>query len=139
MTTTPPTQLPPSVVLGESGRREEGGPTVPVADHVAPVEEDMDDDMEVDDPLRYINTGYDDGGMMSQPYDSGYEREDEMHDVPEPERPRVECKKSLFMQSSQDTPPDAASTQGQLGEGRAVLSPTTLGVVVRQGLDRLST
>src|SRR3989337_2195633 len=98
------------------------------------MEKDMDDDMEEDDPLWWPNTGYDDGGMMSQPYDSGYEREDEMHDVLEPEHRRVECKKSLLMQSSQDTPPDAASTQGQLAEGRAVLSPTTLGAVVREGL-----
>ena len=53
--------------------------------------------------------------------------------VPEQERPRVDCKKSLFMQSSQDTPPDAASTQHEQGEGRreSVLSPTTLGAVVR--------
>jgi hypothetical protein len=56
-----------------------------VADDVAHVEEAMDDDMEEDDPLRWLNTGYDNGGMMSQlPYDSGYEREDEeMLDVPE--------------------------------------------------------
>jgi hypothetical protein len=75
------------------------------------MEEDMNDDMDEDDPLRYLNTGYDDAKMMSQPpYDSGYEREDEMHDAQEPEHPRVECKKSLFMQSSQDTPLDAAST-----------------------------
>ena len=64
---------------------------------------------------------------MSQPY------EYEMH-VPEPERPR-ECKKSLFMQSSQDTPPDAGSTQAQLlSQSRPMLSPATLGVVLREGL-----
>jgi hypothetical protein len=131
MTTTPPTQLPPpSVMLGESARCEQGGPII------APMEEDMDDDMDEDDPLRYINTGYDDTEMMSQPpYDSGYEREDEMHVAQEPEHPQVECKKSLFMQSSQDTPPDAASIQGQLPEGRAVLSPTTLGAGVWKGLE----
>jgi hypothetical protein len=100
------------------------------------MEEDMDGDMDEDDPLRYINTGYDDAEMMSQPpYDSGYKREDEMHDAQEPERPRVECKKSLFMQSSQDTPPDATSTQGQLPEGCAVLSPTTLVAGVWKGLE----
>jgi hypothetical protein len=96
----------------------------------------MDDEME-ENPLRFLNTGaYDDGQMMSQPYDSGYEHADEeMDDVPGQERPRVDCKKSLFMQSSQDTPPDAASMKGQLAEGRKVLSPTTLVAGVRKGLD----
>ena len=37
------------------------------------------------------------------------------------------------MQSSQETPPDAASTQQQ-PEGRPLISPTTLGVVVREGM-----
>lgn len=140
--TSPPTQLLPlSVLPSESGRSKEGGPTILVADHVAPMDEGIDDDMEEDDPLRYINTAYDEGGMMSHPYDSGYDlgecedQDAEMHeDVPKKERPRVECKKSLFMQSSQDTPPDAASTQGQQAEHRAVLSPTTLGAVVKEGL-----
>ena len=64
---------------------------------------------------------------MSQPY------EYEMH-VPEPEHPR-ECKKSLFMQSSQDTPPDVGSTQAQLlSQSRPMLSLATLGVVLREGL-----
>jgi hypothetical protein len=141
MTTPPTSLLPSSVLLGEGGRSEEGGPTVPVADHVTPMDEDIDDDMEGDDPLRYINTAYDDGAMMSQPYDSGYdlgEHEDqdaEMHDaVPGKKCPWVECKKSLFMQSSQDTSPDATSTQGQQAERRAVLSLTTLGAVVKEGL-----
>ena len=108
MTTTPPTQVqPPSVLLAEIERHEEGGPTVPADDAICPMEEDMDHDMEdADDPLQYLNTGYDNKVTMSQPY------EYEMH-VPEPEHPR-ECKKSLFMQSSQDTPPDAGSTQAQL-------------------------
>ena len=57
------------------------------------MEEDMDDDMEeAEDPLQYINTGYDNEVTLSQSY------EYEMH-VLEPEHPR-ECKKSLFMQSS---------------------------------------
>ena len=129
--TNPPIQLPTSVLVGQSGR--EGGPTVPVADHVAPVDEQ--DDMEEDDDMdQYINTGYDRG-----PYDSGYdhERDDppdtEMPDLPEKERPPVECKKSLFRQSSQDTPPDAC-TQDQPAEGRAMLSPTTMGVAVNEAL-----
>ena len=83
-TTTPPTQLPAPLVPGESGgRREEGVPIVD--DVVGPVEQGMDDEMEEEDPLRFLNTGaaYDDGQMMSQPYDSGYEHADEeMDDVP---------------------------------------------------------
>ena len=107
MTSTPPTQVqPPSVLLAEIERHEEGGPTVPANDAICPMEEDMDHDMEeADDPDQYFNTAFDNEVTMSQPY------EYEMH-VPEPERPR-ECKKSLFMQSLQDTPPDAASTQDQ--------------------------
>jgi len=77
------------VLLGEIERNEEGGPTVPVDDDIGPMEEDMDHDMDVDDPLQYLNTGaLDHEVTMSQPY--------EMHGVPETERPR-ECKKSLFM------------------------------------------
>ena len=93
MTTTPPTQLqqPSSMLLGEIERHEEGGPTVLADDAIGPMEEDMDHDMEEDDPLQYLNTGFDHEVMMSQLY--------EMHGVPEPKRPR-ECKKSLFMQSS---------------------------------------
>ena len=76
---------------------------------------------------------------MSHPYDhSGNQHaHEEMDDVPAgQERPsRVDCKKSLFMQSSQDTPEDAASTQAQLPEGRTVLSPTTLGQGVMKGLE----
>ena len=81
------------------------------------MEEDRDHDMEEadDDPNQYFNTAFDNEVTMSQPYDY------EMH-VPEPERPR-ECKKSLFMQSSQDTPPDASSTQAQLiSQSRPMLS-----------------
>ena len=131
MTTTPPTQVQPSsVLLAEIERHEEGGPTVPPADDaICPMEEDRDHDMEEadDDPNQYFNTAFDNEVTMSQPY------EYEMH-VPEPERPR-ECKKSLFMQSSQDTPPDAGSTQAQLiSQSRPMLSPTTLGVVLREGL-----
>ena len=74
---------------------------------------------------------------MSQPYDSGCQHADheEMDDVPGQERPRVDCKKSLFMQSSQDTPEDVASTQTQLAEGRKVLSPTTLWQGLSKGLE----
>ena len=88
----------------------------------------MDHDMEeADDPLQYLNTAFDNEVITSQPY------EYEMH-VLEPEHPR-ECKKSLFVQSSQDTPPDAGSTEAQLlSQSRPMLSPTTLGVVLREGL-----
>jgi hypothetical protein len=124
-TTTPPTQIATPVVPSESGgRREEG-----VDDVIAPVEHaKMDED---EDPLLYIDPAYyDDIDMMSQPYDdSAYQHVDEeMDDVPGQERPsRVDCKKSLFMQSSQDMPEDAGSTQAQLAEGHTVLSLTTLG------------
>jgi hypothetical protein len=133
-TTTLPTQLAAPVVPGDSGRREEEAPLV--ADDVAAVEEAMDDVMdEDDDPLRFINTGgYGDGGLMAQQYDSGFERDELMPELPEQERLKADCKKSLFMQSSEDTPPDAASTQDQQREGRAMLSPTTLGAVVRDGM-----
>jgi hypothetical protein len=134
-TTTPPMQLPAPLVPGESGgRREEGAPIVDV---VAPVEQRMDYEMEEEDPLWFLNTGaYDDRQMMSQQHDSGYDHVDEeLDDVPEQERCTVDCKKSLFMQSSQETPPDAASTHGQVAEGRAMLSPNTLVAGVRQGLE----
>jgi hypothetical protein len=46
----------------------------------------MDDEMDEDDPLRFLNTGPYDGDldMMSQPYDdSGYQHADEdMDDLP---------------------------------------------------------
>ena len=62
---TPPTQLPTPVVAGDSGRCE-GEPTL-VPDDVAPAvkEANVDDDMEDDDddPDKYINTAYDDGGL----------------------------------------------------------------------------
>ena len=66
--------------------------------------------------------------MMSQPYDeSGYQLANEdMDDMPGQGR-TLDCKKSLLMKSSQDTPEDAASTQAQLAGGRTVLSPGTLG------------
>ena len=47
----------------------------------------------------------------------------------------MDCKKSLFMKSSQDTPEDAASAQAQLARGRTVLSPATLGQGLRKGLE----
>ena len=132
--TTPPTQLVVPVVPADSGRREEEAPLV--ADDVAAVKEAMDDVMdEDDDPLRFINTsGYDDGGLMAQQYDSGFERDELMPKLPEEERLNADCKKSIFMRSLQETPPDAASTQQQQREGRAMLSPTTLGAVVRDDL-----
>ena len=106
-TTTPPTQLPAPVVLGESGgRRDEGGAIV-LADVIGPVELRMDDETKVD-PMAFLNTNaYGcDLDMMSHPYDeSCYHHADEdMDDLPGQERPSRDCKKSLFMQSSQDTP-----------------------------------
>ena len=111
MNTTPPTQLPAPRVGGDSERRGEGEPPL-VRDDVAPVEEaNVDDVMEedVDDPNQYINTGDDDARV----YDSGYEHGDDlmMPDLPEPKHPKTDCKQSLFMRSSQETPPDAASTK----------------------------
>ena len=131
MTTTHPTQVQPSsVLLAEIERHEEGGPTIPSADDaICPMEEDRDHDMEEvdDDPNKYFNAAFDNEVTMSQPY------EYEMH-VPELERPR-ECENSLFMQSSQDTPLDAGSTQAQLiSQSRPKLSPTTQGVVLKEGL-----
>ena len=46
-----------------------------------------------------------------------------------------DCKKSLFMNSSQDTPEDVASTQAQLAGGGTVLSPGTMGQGLRKGLE----
>ena len=77
----------------------------------------MDDETEVD-PMDYLNTNaYDcDIDMMSQPYDeSGYQLANEdMDDMPRQGR-TMDCKKSLFMKSSQDTPEDAASTSRARG------------------------
>ena len=73
----------------------------------------MDDETEVD-PISLLNTNaYDcDTDMMIQPYDeSVYQHANEdMDDMPGQERRSRDCKKSLFMKSSQDTPEDAAST-----------------------------
>ena len=99
----------------------------------------MDDETEVD-PMGFLNTNaYDcDIDMMSQPYaESSYQLANEdMDDMPGQGR-TMDCKKSLFMKSSQDTPEDAASTQAQLAgrEGRTVLSPGTLGQGLRKGLE----
>ena len=106
----PTYQLPAPVVADDSGRREGEPPLVP--DDVAPVvkEANVDDDMEDDDddPDKYFNTAYDDGGLMAQDdEDSGYERGDDdlmLPDLPEPERPKAECKKSLFKRTSRETP-----------------------------------
>ena len=58
-----------------------------------------------------------------------------MPELPEEGRLKADCKKSLFLQSSQDMPPDAASTKQQQRDGRSLLlSPTTLRVVVRDGM-----
>ena len=74
--------------------------------------------------------------MAQDDKDSGYERGDDdlmLPDLPEPDRPKAECKKSLFKRSSQETPPDAACTQ-QPPEARPLISPTKLEVVVREGM-----
>ena len=73
----------------------ESPPLVP--DHVAPAVEEanVDDDMEDDDedPNKYFNTAYDDGGLMAQDEeDSGYECRDDdlmLPDLLEPERPKA--------------------------------------------------
>ena len=75
--------------------------------------------------------------MAQDDEDSGYERGDVdlmLPDLPEPERPKAECKKSLFKRSSQETPPYAASTQQPPKTPRPLISPMTLGVVVREGM-----
>ena len=76
----------------------------------------MDD--EIEDPMAFLNTNAYEGdlNMMIQPYDeSGYQHANEdMDDLPGQEGHSRDCKKSLFMKSSQDTPEDAASTQAQL-------------------------
>ena len=92
-------------------------------DDVAPavkeanVYDDMEDDD--DDPNKYFNTAYDDGGLMAQDgEDSGYEHGDDdlmLPDLLEPKHPKAECKKSLFKRSLQEMPPDAACTQQPRG------------------------
>ena len=139
-TTTLPTQLPAPVVPGESGRRHDEGGAIVLADVIGPVEQRMDNETEVD-PMAFLNTdAYDrDLDMMSQPYNElGYQHANEdMDDLPGQEGRSRDCKKFLFMKSSQDTPEDAASTQVQLAgrEGRSVLSQGTLGQGLRKGLE----
>ena len=100
-----------------------------LVDVISPIKQRMDDETEVD-PMDFLNTNaYDcDIDMMSQPYDeSGCQHANEdMDDMPGQGR-STDCKKSLFMNSSQDTLEDAASTQAQPAGGRTVLSPGTLG------------
>ena len=85
-----------------------------LADVIGPIEQRMDDETEVD-PMGFLNTNtYDcDIDMMSQPYDeSGYQHANEdTDDVPRQEHHSRDCKKSLFMKSSQDTHEDVASTR----------------------------
>ena len=53
--------------------------------------------------------------MLKTDDKSGYQHADEdMDDLPGPEHPSRDCKKSIFMNSAQDMPEDAASTQAQL-------------------------
>ena len=75
-TNTPLTQLASPFVPGDSGRHEEEAPLV--ADDITPIKEEIDDVMdEDDDPLRFLSTdGYDDGGLMAQQYDSGFEHDE---------------------------------------------------------------
>ena len=114
----------------ESGGRCDEGGAIVLADVIGPVEQRMDDETEVG-PMAFLNTNAYEGDldMISQPYDeSGYEHANEdMDDLPGQEGRSRDCKKSLFMKSSQDTPGDAASTQAQLAGGRTMLSPGTLG------------
>ena len=46
-----------------------------------------------------------------------------------------DCKKSLFMKSTQDTPDYTAARQAQLARGHTMLSPATLGQGLRKGLE----
>ena len=94
-TNTPPIQLASPVMPGE----EE---SLLVADDVTVVEEAMHDAIdEDDDPLQYLNiSSYDDGGLMAQQYDSGFEHDELMPELPELDRIKADCKKSLFLQSS---------------------------------------
>src|SRR4051812_13851609 len=134
-TTTPPPQLlAPPVMLGESGERcEEGGPSRVDRDFAPVLQQAMDDVMdEDDDPMQFLNTAFINNqelDMMSQPYDSANKEhmDEEMDILPEQEHPRSECKKSLFMQPLQDTPPDAASNQHE----QPLLSPSTLGLAIK--------
>ena len=117
-TTTPPTQLSAPIVPGESGGRHDEGGAIVLADVIGPVEQRMDDETEeMEDPMGFLNTNVHEGDidMMSQPYDeSGYQHANEdMDDLPGQERHSRDCKKSLFMKSSQDTPEDAISTHAQ--------------------------
>ena len=117
---------------GERGvRRDEGGAIV-LADVIGPVEQRMDEETEVD-PMGFLNTNaYGcDIDMMIQPYDkSGYQHGNEdMDDMPGQEGHWKDCKKSLFMNSLQDTPKDVASTHDQLAGARTVISPRTRGRV----------
>ncbi|KAI4977777.1 hypothetical protein ZWY2020_014331 [Hordeum vulgare] len=135
MNTTPPSQLRAPAAAGDSGRRGKGEPPLVPAD-VAPLEEANADDVmdeDGDEPNQYINTSYDD----AREYDSGYEHGDDlmMRELLEPQHPTGDCKKSLFMRSSREPPPDAASTQQEQHGGRSlVISPMTLGMVVREGM-----
>src|SRR3954464_12035417 len=93
----------------------------------------MDDVMdEDDDPMQFVNTAFINNqelDMMSQPYDSSNKEhvDEEMDILREHEHPRSECKKSLFVQPLQDTPPDAASNQHE----QPLLSPSTLGLAIK--------
>src|SRR3954463_11276227 len=118
-TTTPPPQLfALPVMLGESGeRREEGSPSRVDRDFSPVLQQAMDDDMDEDggDPMQFLNTAFinQEVEMTSQPYDSANKEhvDEEMDILWENEHPRSECKKSLFVQPLQDTPPEAASQQ----------------------------
>ena len=78
-----------------------------MADVIGPVKQRMDDEMEeTEDPMGFLNTGAYDGvlDMMSHPYDElGYQHANvDMDDMPGQEGRWKDCKKSLFMNSSQD-------------------------------------
>src|SRR3954471_7257827 len=92
----------------------------------------MDDVMDEDgDPMQFLNTAFinQEVQMMSQPYDSANKEhvDEEMDIMPEQEHPRSECKKYLFVQPLQDTPPDAASNQHE----QPLLSLSKLGVAIK--------
>src|SRR3954469_12417755 len=131
-------------MVGESGeRREEGGPSRVDRDFSPVLQQAMDDDMDEDgDPMQFLNTAFinQELEMTSQPYDSANKEhvDEEMDILPEQEHPRSECKKSLFVQPLQNTPPDVALSQHGQGNGqreKVLISPSTLGVAIKGAME----
>jgi len=115
--------------LGDHSGCEEG-PTVPVADHAAPVDP-LDDEMQDANPDQYFNSCYDDG----QPDDFDHNLDNmglEMPDLTQKEHPTIQCKKSLFGKCSvEDTPPDACTQDKAAQQPANILSPNTMHAGIR--------